>query len=133
MYKRKMRTAQTIEQAKAQKAENPSDSKPKRKMNPNSLANLVAPWTAETHPKSPGRPKDRAAELSRKVIEQNEEQIYKGLAAKAMTGDAYAFSVLADRGYGKLKQGIVHTGDEEGGPINSCIRIEFVKPEGETA
>lgn len=124
-----MITAQTIEQAKAQKAESGSGAKPKRKMNPNSLANLVAPWTSETKPKSPGRPRDRAAELSRKIIEQNEEQIYKGLAAKAMAGDAYAFSVLADRGYGKLKQGIIHTGDDDGGPVKSSIEIKFVKPD----
>jgi len=125
-----MRTAQTIEQ---QKAERESGAKPKRKMNPNSLANLVAPWNAETRPKSPGRPRDRAAELSRKVIEDNEEQIYKGLAVKAMSGDAYAFSVLADRGYGKLKQGIIHTGDEDGGPINTSLRVEFVKPDCKNA
>lgn len=119
-----MRTAQTIAQ---KNAEHESGGKPKRKMNPASLANLVAPWTPETKPKSPGRPRDRAAELSRRVIEQNEEQIYKGLAQKAMAGDAYAFSVLSDRGYGKLKQGIVHAGDEEGGPVNASIKVEFVK------
>lgn len=125
-----MKTAQTIEQQKAQKADSPSVSKPKRRMNPRSLANLVAPWTKETKPKSPGRPRDSAAELARKVIENNEEAIYKGLAAKAIGGDAYAFSVLSDRGYGKLKQGIVHTGDEEGGPVRTSLTVEFVKSDG---
>lgn len=97
-------------------------------MNPRSLANLVAPWTSETRPVSPGRPRDRAAEIARKVLENNEAEIYRALGAKLLQGDAYAFSVLADRGYGKLKQGIVHTGDEEGGPIQSCIEVKFVAP-----
>ena len=128
-----MKTAQFIAELQAQndgeKPEQASAEKPKRAMNPNSLRNLVAPWTAENHPRSPGRPKDRAGELARKVIENNEEAIYQGLASKAMAGDAYAFSVLADRGYGKLKQGIVHTGDEDGGPLQSRVTVEFVKPD----
>lgn len=118
-----MKTAQSIEQ---QKAERDSVVKPKRKMNPKSLQNLVAPWTSETRPKSPGRPTDYAASLSRKVIEQNEEQIYRGLAAKAIGGDAYAFSVLADRGYGKVKQTMGVEGPD-GGPAE--IVVKLVKPE----
>ena len=120
-----MKTAQTI----AENAERNSAGTPKRRVHPNSLKNLVAPWTKETHPRG-GRPKDTAADIARKVFENNEEEIYKAMTEKALHGDAYAFSVLADRGYGKLKQGIVHTGDEDGGPINSSIRVEFVKPDG---
>lgn len=121
-----MKTAQTI--AAQQNAERTSVQKPKRKMNPRSLENLVAPWTKETKPLSPGRPKDRAAEIARRIFEANEEQVYRSLGEKLLAGDAYAFSVLADRGYGKLKQTQVHTGDEDGGPINACLKVEFVDP-----
>lgn len=118
------RTAQTI----AENAERRSGELPKRKPHPNSLKNLVAPWTKETRPKSPGRPKDTAAEIARKAFEHNIEKIYEAYSAKLLVGDAYAFSVLADRGFGKLKQGVIHTGDEDGGPIKSSIEVSFVKP-----
>lgn len=124
-----MITADTIEQ---KKAESESGEKPKRYRrgeNPKSLANLVAPWTAETHPKSPGRPKDTAADIARKAFENNQQAIYEAYSKKLMAGDSYAFSVLSDRGFGKMKQGIVHTGDEEGGPIVNCLKIEFVEPD----
>lgn len=122
-----MITAQTIEQ---KKAEQDSDGKPKRKMHPASLANLVAPWTSENRPKSPGRPRDCAAELSRKVIEQNEEEIYKGLAQKAMAGDAYAFSVLSDRGYGKVTQSLeVKTELREMSEAELTAKLELLRKE----
>jgi hypothetical protein len=73
-----MRTAQTIAQKNAEKSTGEKPKQWKRNQSPAQLANLVTPWTKETKPKSPGRPRDRAAELSRKVIENNEEAIYKG-------------------------------------------------------
>lgn len=97
-------------------------------MSPNSLKNLVAPWTPDNHPKG-GRPrKDKAQEIAQRVLENNEVEIYKAMGAKVLQGDAYAFSVLADRGYGKLKQTQVHTGDEDGGPINANLTVTFVNP-----
>lgn len=102
-------------------------------MNPKSLANLVAPWTSENKPKSPGRPRDTAADISRKAFENNQAAIYQAVTEKLLAGDAYAFSVHADRGYGKLKQVNVHQGDEDGGPINACIQVEFIKPNSENA
>ena len=95
-------------------------------MHPNSLANLVAPWTVETKPKSPGRPKDTAADIARKVIENNQEQIYLAYAKALLSGSPYAFDVIASRAFGKLKQGIIHQGDEEGGPIQASVKVEFV-------
>jgi hypothetical protein len=121
-----MITAQAIEQSKAGKD---AGEKPKRGKHPNSQANLVAPWTTETAPKSPGRPKDTAADIARKAFDNNQQAIYEAYAKKLMSGDSYAFSVLSDRAFGKLKQGFVHTGDEDGGPINTSIKVEFVKPE----
>src|ERR1051326_5229128 len=94
-------------------------------MHPNSLANLVAPWTAETHPRG-GRPKDTAADIARKIIEQNQEQIYLAYAKALLAGSPYAFDVLASRAYGKLKQTTIHQGDDDGGPIQSSIKVEFV-------
>lgn len=124
------KTAQTIEQHNAEKdsAEKPKGYK--RGEHPKSLANLIAPWTPETRPQSPGRPKDTAGEISRAAFENNREEIYKAITEKLLNGDAYAFSVHADRGYGKLKQGIIHTGDEDGGPIRASLKVEFVEPDG---
>jgi hypothetical protein len=98
-------------------------------MHPNSLKNLVKPWQPGQSGNPAGRAKDRAAEIARQVLENNGEEIYRALAAKLLQGDAYAFSVLSDRGYGKLKQGIIHTGDEDGGPINTSIAVRFVDTE----
>ena len=125
-----MRNAQTIAEQKARGTESESEAAPKRGRNPNSLANLVAPWKPGQSGNPTGKRPDKAAEIARKVLESNEEQVYKALAAKLFQGDAYAFSVLADRGYGKLKQTQVHTGDEDGGPINANLTVTFVKPEG---
>lgn len=127
-----MRTAQTIAAQGERNTDGKSEKSPsgKRRPHPNSLANLVAPWKPGECPNPGGRPKkDKAAEIARKVLESNEEQVYKALSAKLFQGDAYAFSVLADRGYGKLKQTQVHTGDEDGGPINANLTVTFVKPE----
>lgn len=123
-----VKTAQTI----AQNAEKDSAAKPERYgrgKHPNSRANLVAPWTPETRPQSPGRPRDIAREISRAAFENNREAIYKAVAAKLLAGDAYAFSVHADRAYDKLKQVNVHQGDEDGGPIVTSLKVEFVRPD----
>ena len=123
------RTAQTIA-ANSERNSAPSP-KPKRKMHPNSLANLVAPWQPGQPSANPsGRPKDTAREISRQAFENNREKIYEAVTAKLLAGDAYAFSVHSDRAYGKLKQGIIHTGDEEGGPVRASITVEFIKPNG---
>lgn len=122
------KTAQTIA-ANTERQSVESLSKPKRKIHPNSLANLVAPWQPGQSGNPAGRPKDVAGEISRAAFENNRENIYQAVAEKLLSGDAYAFSVHSDRGYGKLKQGIIHAGDEDGGPINTSIRVEFVQPD----
>ena len=124
-----MKTAQSIAaNTERQSVETPSG--PKRKMHPNSLANLVAPWQPGESGNLAGRPKDVAGDISRAAFENNKQEIYKAVTEKLLNGDAYAFSVHADRGYGKLKQGIIYTGDEEGGPIRASLKVEFVEPNG---
>jgi hypothetical protein len=52
-----------------------------------------------------GVPKyDVAAELAKAIIENNEELIYKAFVKALSKGNAYCFQVLADRGYGKLRE-----------------------------
>lgn len=96
-------------------------------MNPNSLRNLVAPWKPGESANPGGKPGyDIAALICRRAFEGNVEEIYKGIAAKLVAGEPYAIQVAADRGFGKLKQGIIHQGDEDGGPIQASIKVEFV-------
>ena len=77
----------------------------KRKIHPNSLKNLVAPWK----PGQPGNPRgkngrDEARELARAIFENNKEAAYKALAKALLKGNAYVFKELAERAYGKLKE-----------------------------
>jgi len=62
-----------------------------------------------------GVPKhDVAAELARAIIEGNKELIYKAFVKVLSKGNAYCLQVLADRGYGKLKETVRH----ERGPLD---------------
>jgi Family of unknown function (DUF5681) len=67
-----------------------------------------------------GRPKrDFAADFARKVLEAegNTEllsQYANAFAHQLLRGNAYTFKELAERAYGKLKQGVFHMGDEDG-------------------
>lgn len=135
-----VRTAQTIAQSQAvnslktaidskKRPPRGRDRKP-RTVHPNSLANLK-PYEPGQSGNPGGRPKDESAEFARHTLRELYNRWLEGFAKRADQGDAYAFSVLSDRGFGKLKQGIIHTGDEDGGPINTSIKIEFVKPEGQ--
>jgi hypothetical protein len=100
-----------------------------RGLHPNSLAAIREHvFPAGTSGNPGGRTKDVASALARKIIEDSIEESYEGFRRKLGAGDAYAFSVLSDRGYGKLKQGIIHTGDEDGGPVKTHITVEFVEP-----
>ena len=73
--------------------------------NPNSLKNLVAPWPKGMSGNPGGEPGyDVAAKVARQVVELNQEQIYRGMAAEVIAGKPYAFDVLANRAYGKVKE-----------------------------
>ena len=56
-----------------------------------------------------GRPRhDLAAEIAKAIFENNPELIYKAYAKAVAKGNAYAYQVLAERAYGKLKESIQH-------------------------
>lgn len=42
--------------------------------------------------------------IARAVIEENAEGIYKAYARQLLKGGAFAFQVIAERGFGKLKE-----------------------------
>lgn len=59
-----------------------------------------------------GRPKrDFAAELCRAAIEENPDLVYKGILRTLAKGSAFALQVVADRGYGKLKESVELSGN----------------------
>src|ERR1700679_808320 len=109
-----MRTADSIEETKAAKSLKGASSelgrdgkrKGKRGKHPNSLKALkVAPWPKGVSGNPGGLPGyDVSAQLARAVIEENREAIYIGLAKAAITGNAYVFKEVSERGYGKLKE-----------------------------
>ena len=115
-----MRTAETIEQQHEQgrssiqnKRNGRGRDRRQRKVHKNSLANLrPKPWPKGKSGNPGGRPHDVAAEIARNVIEENKAAIYNGLAERAIEGNAYTFKELAERGYGKLKEHVEHSGDD---------------------
>lgn len=111
-----MRNADSIEEQNAQheSVHLPKEkSKFRRGQNPNSRKNLVAPWPKGKSANPTGKPgTDVAARIARAVLTANEEEIYRGLAARAIEGNAYTFKELAERGYGKLTEKHEHSGDD---------------------
>jgi hypothetical protein len=51
-----------------------------------------------------GGPSDLARQIARAIFENNQEKIYQQFGKALLKGNAYAFQVLADRAYGKLKE-----------------------------
>ncbi len=52
------------------------------------------------------------------------------LVTKAMSGDVAAIREIGDRLDGKAAQQLIHTGDEEGGPVNQAVEIAIVDGKG---
>ena len=95
-----MKTAETIEAATSDKAEKLA----KKPRHPNSLKNLKM-WKPGESGNPGGRMKgDMSAQISRAIFENNPEMIYKAYAKALAKGQAFAFQVIAERGYGKLVQ-----------------------------
>lgn len=64
-----------------------------------------------------GRPKmDEAAKIARAVFENNPAAVYQAMAKALLKGNAYAYSQLADRAYGKLKESVEVTHLEQDTP-----------------
>lgn len=128
------KTAQTIEESNAAEASQSKDSAKagKRKLHPNSLKNLI-PYVPGQSGNPSGRVKnDVAAAIARAIFENDSEAIYKAFAKGLRSGNAYAFSVLADRGFGKLKEKVEHSGDAELLSALESGRKRIKKPNGDT-
>ena len=111
-----MRTASSIE---AQKSVRTPKSSPKsrRGTHPRSLSNLRPPWKPGECPNPGGKPKyDLSSTFARSVIEGSLDAAYVGFSRQLAKGNAYAFTQLAERGYGKFVQKNEVTG-KDGGPL----------------
>jgi hypothetical protein len=124
-----VKTAQTIEAQAAQKktaSAEPQNSR-REEIRKARIAR-VAPWRWKKGfcPNPGGRPKkDRANEIAREIFEQNPEAVYEAMAKALLGGNAYAFSQLADRAYGKIAQKQEITG-ADGGALETSLKVSFV-------
>ena len=61
-----------------------------------------------------GRPKrDMAAEIAQAIFEENPEAIYRAMLKALKRGNPKVFAVLAERGFGRLKETIELSTNEE--------------------
>jgi hypothetical protein len=104
-----MRTRETIEaQGSVQTAKKSPEARAKQ------LKNLVAPWQPGQSGNPSGRPKkDWSQIIAQQVFENNPELLYKAYSAALAKGQAFAFQVLSDRAYGKLKEKLELSGTDE--------------------
>lgn len=127
-----MRTAQMVEEKKSLKAKTSKLRKTRkdkgqkaRNYNPKSRANLRM-YEKGVSGNPGGLPgTDMAAKIARAALETCGAEIAFGMAKQMRNGNAYAFSVMADRAYGKVKQGHEISGPD-GAPIAMTVKI--VKP-----
>ena len=122
------RTAQSIEAKKSSEGTRPKKPRKTHKMHPNSIKNLkpAPPWKKGVSANPGGLPgTDLAAVYARRLFEEHPEGITDELGDRLKGFNAYAYSVLADRGYGKVKevQQVEHTGE-------LAISIKMVKTNG---
>jgi hypothetical protein len=102
----KMKTADSIEELKAANPLQPKkkDGRAGNGRHPRSRANLKPYKKGESGNPSGLPGYDVSAFICRRIIEDNQEQIYQGMGNAVVKGNAYAFSVVSDRGYGKLTE-----------------------------
>ena len=96
-----MRTAQNIE-AQSSAAGTQSSTRKKAKLTPEME---VRKWKPGQSGNPTGRNgKDVAQEIAKAIFTQNPELIYQAFSSALKKGNAYAFQVLSDRAFGKLKE-----------------------------
>ena len=65
----------------------------------------LKPWKPGQSGNPGGRPKNSvASEIAKAVFSQNPEMIYQAFLRALKKDNVYAFKVLADRAYGKVKE-----------------------------
>jgi hypothetical protein len=110
-----MKTADSIEQQEERKAARDNGQTSRELTQPVTQkrgrgdASRIAAWRWQPGKSANpgGVPKhDVAKEIAKAVFENNPDMVYKAFAKAIAKGNAYAFQVLADRGYGKLKETI---------------------------
>jgi hypothetical protein len=67
-------------------------------------ASHLKPFRSASHNPGGRLKHDVAREIARAIFENNTEALYLAYGKAALKGNAYAFTVLADRAYGKLKE-----------------------------
>jgi hypothetical protein len=98
---------------------------PRENYNPKSKKNLK-PYTKGVSGNPSGMPGyDVAARIARRIFQLNEEAIYRAQGEELLEGGAYNFSVLAERGFGKVKDKHELSGPE-GEPIKLLVKV--IKP-----
>lgn len=107
-----MKTAQTIEEQEERKAAR-DNGEGRASLSQNSgpvsgrrgrIENLK-PWKPGQSGNPGGKPKvDLAAQIARAIFEHDAPAIFAAYAKMLRKGSPYAFSVLSDRAYGKLKE-----------------------------
>lgn len=106
--------AQFIEENNAAKDSDRTPSESPEKKKRGNTKNLVAPWPKGVSGNPGGRPKnDIAAEIARAVFSENKEAIYDAMASAILKGNAYSFDVVANRGFGKLKEKVEHSAADD--------------------
>jgi hypothetical protein len=105
-----MKTARHIEETK--EISQIKETSEKKGVHENSLKNLK-PYVKGQCGNPGGRPKnDLAKEIAQAIFSNDDEEIYKAFAKALRSGNAYAFDVLANRAFGKMKETIEVTGLE---------------------
>lgn len=98
-----MKTAQAIE-AQSSLTVKAKAEKKRPRPSARSLANL-RPFRPGQSGNPGGRPKnDVAQEIAQAIFSNNPELIYQAFSKTLGKGNAYAFQVLSDRAFGKLKE-----------------------------
>jgi len=83
---------------------------PKRRTRPEALKKYE--WKPGQSGNPGGRPKrDLAADIAVQIFEKAPDEIFEAMRKAVLKGDARVFQVLADRGFGKLKEQVEHSGD----------------------